>query len=59
MLVPQVVPVLGNILNIGGVELNPENITREQFRAAVARHFLCQAIDANADAVERKTFPFK
>jgi len=59
MLVPQVVSVSGNILNIGGVELNPENITREQFQAAVARHFLCQAIDANADAVERKTFPFK
>lgn len=57
--VPHVVPMEGNSLNIGGVVLNPENIAREQFRVVVARHFLRQAIDANANAAEQKTFPFK
>jgi hypothetical protein len=39
--------------------LDPDNITRENLRRAVAKQLLFQAIEANPRAVERKTFPFK
>jgi len=51
--------VAENVLNIGGVILDPQNITREQRRQLIARQLLSQAIEANADAAERRTFPFK
>jgi len=39
--------------------MDPDTMTREQFRQVVAHQFLLQAIAANATADERKTFPFK
>ena len=48
-----------NALNAGGKRLDPDTMTREQFRQVVACQFLSQAIDANPNAEERKTFPFK
>ena len=49
----------GNALNAERERLDPDTMTREQFRQVVARQFLLQAIDANPNAEERKTFPFK
>ena len=49
----------GNALNAGGEKLDSDAMTREQFHQVVARQFLSQAIDANPNAEERKTFPFK
>jgi len=42
-----------------GETMDPDTMTKEQFRQVVARQFLLQAIAANATADERKTFPFK
>ena len=50
-------PLLDGALQ--GETMDPDAMTREQFRQVVARQFLLQAIEANASADERKTFPFK
>ena len=52
-------PAAGNALNTGGERLDPDAMTREQFSQVVTCQFLSQAIDANPNAEEQKTFPFK
>ena len=52
----QVAPIMPDI---EGVSLDPDLLTREQLRQSIAKHLLCQAVEANPKAVERKTFPFK